>query len=114
MKIEVEQGDVHVNIVKVLQKTEEVIYLIVDTRDKRPRVECLGSDEEECAFHITTAHPDPHDKLTSIYVREVGSDWKLLTDEGRYHVKIALVKEAEKDKFADDDWWTPMEEAEEC
>jgi hypothetical protein len=108
MNITVDQGRVHVNIVKVLQKTDEAVLILVDTRDKNPCLFGTGFDTDgsyEVALEPQSASSIICPKLTRITIHGLGEGWKMAVETGRYATFIHLIKPGKKDAFEEYDWW---------
>jgi hypothetical protein len=122
MKIRVRQGIIHVNSVSVMQKTDEVICLYVDTRQKWPELSAQGSGPEESEHSI---YLDANERTLHVMDREAGAGptevlveglpeghWTPVVQAGRYTVMFVLFKQgkAPEEEWGEDDWWDTKEE----
>lgn len=105
--LKVRQGIIHVNSVSVLQKTDEVICLSADCRQKYP--EYWGGDERSIylgAKEGRTRVDDPNAGLTEIMVEGLEGRWQTVCETGRYEALIVLVKvhDNPEAEWGEDDW----------
>jgi hypothetical protein len=102
LTIVVKQGDVHINSVRVLRATPDVIWLNADTQWKGAVVDCLGTDTEvvrgrtykTMRAYISRGEYREDATVSSFAISGLGEDWTLAgTSVGRYSVQMVLVRE---------------------
>jgi len=124
MKIKVRQGIIHVNSVSMIQNTDEVICVSIDTKQKYPEY-CGGgaSSEGEQSIYLgaserTLRIEDPDAGLTEIEINDLGDsgfEWIGLAESGRYNVYFVLVRRNDnhEEEWGELDWWDTKEQDDE-
>jgi hypothetical protein len=95
-KIEVTQGQIHINSVTVNLATSEIIHLLADTKAKYPVSEGFmigdGVYELMLGANDDTLYVEPSSETTIVRIK-VRRSWVPFVETGRYTVGIVLVKE---------------------
>lgn len=97
VSISVTQGSVHVNDVRLLRLTPELVYLEADLRTKYAEVSVVGHSDTETKIWLHAGEHSLHTEDTPepslILITGVGGEhWHMpLVDVGRYTLRAAIV-----------------------